>query len=298
MKALIDADIVVYEAGNAADYRYYTVDNIQFTTMKEARAYVQDTYRVVNKKDQNPFITFHRDPTPVQYSLSNCKELIGRIMERTGSTKGQLYLTSDDKSNYRFGRATLRPYKGNRKPDTKPCRYHEMREYLVNSWGAEMISGREADDALGCAQTENERVYHTMLLEGQQEGCYRTVLCSKDKDLKMIPGLRFDWQRDEMYEITMEEADAWFYYQLIAGDSTDHIQGVPGTGDVGATEALAGIDTNRGRYETAFELYRRACEKAGEDTAEDAVLSRLRENADLLWIQREEGVMWEVPSNG
>jgi hypothetical protein len=284
MKALIDADIIVYSAGSAADHRYYVVDEKEFSYKSEAQEYVQQTYGITedkyeSKKDwraaMEPFITFVVDSAPVQYSLSNCKGLITSIMESTGAKTATLYLTSDDQSNYRFERATIKPYKGNRSNSVKPTRYEEMRKYLVNQWGAIMVHGKEADDAMGIAQCQAED--------------NTTIICSCDKDLLMIPGWHYNWQKDGAQQVSIEQGWRNFYYQLLIGDATDNIPGVPG---VGAKNKLA-VSIRDGGFEFDREIIEMAILTEYIRKYEYKAWEAMRENADLLWIQQQEDVLWE-----
>lgn len=65
------------------------------------------------------------------------------MMPKVGDYQG--YLTGSN--NYRMEIAKEAPYKGNRVQE-KPEHYALLREYLVMSWGFEMIEGQEADDAI------------------------------------------------------------------------------------------------------------------------------------------------------
>jgi hypothetical protein len=296
MKALIDADIIVYEAGSAADTTYYTVDDKEFPLISDARTYVEETYGIPrtgkhadgdkNIKHQDRFIEFHRDGAPVEYSLSNCRQIISNIMQSTGAKTGTLYLTSDDHSNYRYERATIKPYKGTRSSTGKPFWYKEIRDYLVTKWGAIVVYGREADDALGCAQMEAWD-------EDWAGNPDDTIICTKDKDLDMIPGWHYNWQTDNAYKISDEQGWRNFYYQLLIGDATDNIAGCPGVGKKNA-EAVAikagAFPFDRAEFETViFDMYKSKYANINDPMAWEA----MRENADLLWIQREEGVLWE-----
>jgi hypothetical protein len=304
MKALIDGDIMVYSCGAAADRRFFVVDNTEFDLISQAREYISETYGINKESDpkdwrkkQDPFIKRELEGTPVQYSLSNVKELMHSIMDSSGATTGQVFLTSDDKSNYRFKRATIKEYKGNRKDAVKPTKYHEMREYLVKQWGAQVIHGAEADDAMGYTQYQMEQAYEKAVWdEGDLLDIWesdRSIICSCDKDMDMIPGWHYNWQKDKAYEVSEEEAWRFFYWQLLVGDSTDNIPGCPG---VGEKNPLA-MSIKDGTFPGGGAFSRRGIERVVSDRyvekLGDKAWEAMRENADLLWIQREKGVLWE-----
>ena len=129
-----------------------------------------------------------------------------------------------------------------------------------------MIEGREADDALGCAQTKE------------------TCIVSIDKDLDMIPGAHYNFVKDQFYEVNEEQAWHSFYKQLLTGDRTDNIPGITGIGPKKAEKLLDG-------HKGQMDLHRRVEQAYKEHYAKDA-LSLMNERGSLLWIQREPGVVW------
>jgi 5'-3' exonuclease len=66
------------------------------------------------------------------------------------------------------------------------------------------------------------------------------IICSIDKDLKCISGKHWDVKKNIMIHVSEEEAMQNYYIQLLKGDPTDNIMGVPGIGDVKAQRLLAG----------------------------------------------------------
>ena len=173
------------------------------------------------------------------------------------------YLTGGN--NFRFDIATIKPYKGKRPP--KPKYLPETRDQLVERWGAEVVEGQEADDAIGIKATE---------LDGD------CTIVSIDKDLLMIPGTHYNFVKKEWTEVSQEQGDYFFYKQLLTGDQVDNIQGVPGIGPKKAERAYEECTTVKEMYTKALEMY-----KGDTDS--------LLENARLLWLRRYEGEMWEPP---
>lgn len=64
------------------------------------------------------------------------------------------------------------------------------------------------------------------------------VVASIDKDLQCIPGRHWLIHKNKMITVSEEDAMRHYYTQLIVGDSTDNIRGVPGVGPVKAYRAL------------------------------------------------------------
>ena len=82
----------------------------------------------------------------------------------------------------------------------------------------------EADDLLG--------------IYGQTPG---TVMVTIDKDLRTVPGVHFNPDKDlEPVTVTPEEAQKARLRQWLTGDSTDNIPGIPGIGPKKADKILGG----------------------------------------------------------
>ena len=137
--------------------------------------------------------------------------LVEDILTGINAEEYKLFLSG--KNNFR--KEIYPEYKANRK-QPKPKHLEACRRYLLEHWEASLVDGYEADDALGMNQTPE------------------TVICSLDKDLKMIPGVHYDFVKKELSVVTPEAAMRTFYTQLLTGDSGDNIKGCPGIGKVKA----------------------------------------------------------------
>lgn len=206
MRANIDGDIVLYEAGFSAETSYYRVcDEECFPTKRDAVEWA-NYYEV-----DHEYIEKVIKPLPLAKALSRTNELINNIVKGAGCKDFRLYLTGG--GNFRIKEATTLPepfnvYKGNRDSSHRPHWYKEIKEYLLTSWGAVLVEGSEADDVLGYEQNES------------------TVLCSIDKDLKMIQGWHYDWRKDVKQFVNQKDAEDFYYEQLLTGDRTDNIPGL------------------------------------------------------------------------
>ena len=204
-------------------------------------------------------------------------ERISKILEETEATDYMLFLT-ESRSNFRKDVATILPYKGNR-PSDKPPHWENIREHLIEEYEAEVVKGFEADDALGIKQMA--------LIKGDRSLSHievETIICSRDKDLGMIPGWHYQWEcgKQAMRKWFVDETDGlrFFYKQLITGDSTDNILGLFGVGEKSTlVKALDNIDDE-------LEMYRHVRSKY-EDRFGSYYWQFLLENAKLLWILRE-----------
>lgn len=83
------------------------------------------------------------------------------------------------------------------------------------------------------------------------------IICSIDKDLRCIPGMHYFMHKgkERLVEVTEEEARMNYYIQLLRGDPTDNIPGVPGIGEVKAAKALAGCVSEEDFQEVVVSHY-------------------------------------------
>jgi hypothetical protein len=275
--ALLDGDVLVYRCGFAAQHtEYYIYDKTMpefgwvamYRYMKEAKAYINgiDDY----------YIKSLLVVEPVENAIHNLKASIRAAMTNTRSDTYELYLSGEN--NFRESIATIRPYKGKRDPNAKPVHYNALREYCLLQYNATIVDNQEADDALGIRQ------FPTWEKEN-------TVICTIDKDLDMIPGKHYNFSTKEHYWVDNKEATYNFYKQLLMGDVTDNIVGVPGIGKKGATSILEGCETEGDMYAAVWGAYQNAYTEADIHMIDAIVL----ENARLLWIRREPDQLWNPP---
>jgi len=191
-------------------------------------------------------------------------ELMHRILFETNADSYMLYLSGS--ANYRLD---YNPeYKANRDPNNKPILLPQIRQYLQEAWNATICDGIEADDALGISQCTSE---------------IDTVICSIDKDLHQIPGLHYNFVKQEYKEVDSWEGLKFLYKQLLIGDLVDNIIGVYGIGKVKANRIIDACLSEREMYEEVQMLY---------DNDE-----RLHMNAHCLYIQKKPNDRWEVPTD-
>ena len=271
MLALIDADLIAYEAASAADM-------------------VDEGY------ERRSF----------DYVIDKVDESIRFITENSGCDSYELFITGKD--NFRYDIATVKPYKGNRSDKPKPF-YLESTRKLLESYGAVVCDGMEADDMLAVRAREME----------YKDCC----ICSRDKDLRMVPCMQYSWEVglqpewgpelvDTLGELHFRFSDKilkngeksnaikkvwgtglkWFYAQLIIGDSTDNISGLEGKGGGLVHQVIHPCTSEEELFTAAFSAY---TDKYGDTAAE-----RLLEQGRLLWMHDtldEEGkvILWELP---
>ena len=258
---LVDADTICYANGFAVEQSIYvTEDGAVHGTAGQAAKHCDseglDVLQIQQMVDYEPLAN-------CLHSVKNC---LKQIQNRTGCTNLRIFLSGE--TNFRYDIATIRPYKGNRS-SRKPHWFEDTRKYLIDMWGAEVVQGIEADDALGIFSDRE------------------TILATIDKDLDMIPGLHYNYKKDTLYDVDHFSALRNFYMQLLTGDTCDNIRGVPGVGKVTARKLLKGCTTEEEMYWTCLHEYCRTHDKPYE---------ALLETARLLWILREPKQEWLPPA--
>jgi len=234
---------------------------------------------------------------PSEFSLvSNVLDKrIEEIEQAVGATEPpRLYLTG--KGNFREVVAFTKGYKANRKDLVKPYHTANLKAYMNNKYDTVTVEGMEADDQLCIDQA-------LALKEGK-----RTVICTRDKDLRMMPGMHYGWecgqQREYGPKLVTPDGDlelsangkkltgtgmSFFYAQMLMGDTTDNIPGCPGIGPKKAYMILKDVPVSE-MFSVVQATYH------GKGLGDDVIL----EQGMLLWMVRElhedgSPVMWELP---
>lgn len=278
LQALIDADILLYEIGHISEF-----DEVDAAGDKTGEHIIWKFDRVADLLD----------------------EKINSINEDSGATgKPKLFLSSikhfyKDKflPNFREELAVSKPYKGTRKNE-KPFHYYNIYHHLAKNYDTKIANGFEADDLMGIEQCSRG---------------LETVICSRDKDLRMIPGFHYGWECGKQGEfitkqysdlgeielVTRKDANgkskdskivgggkAFFFNQCLTGDVVDNIGGLDRCGPVKAFNLLSEC-RDEGEYKAVVEhAYK---DKYGEEHWYE----KLQEQSRLLWIWREKFKFYE-----
>ena len=143
---LVDADILLYSCGFAAEESVYeTEDGEVHATPTQAKKWIE-------AEGISSEIIKRTEAEAVSHPLRLAKNLLLRVKEATDADELRLFLTGS--KNFRVDIATIKPYKGNR-PDSKPLHYQAIKDYLIGKWGAEVTTGYEADDKLSIEQCKD-----------------------------------------------------------------------------------------------------------------------------------------------
>ncbi len=162
------------------------------------------------------------DMDDASWAISGFDSAVERMLIETGTKNPVLCFTGSD--NFRY--SILPTYKLNRQGRPKPILLDTLIEHAWDTWACKAVDCLEADDVMGIMATS-------------LPGCY--VIATIDKDLKQIPGIHYNWRKERLRKVQSSEADYWFYFQVLTGDSTDGYAGCPGIGVKRARTVLKGV---------------------------------------------------------
>jgi hypothetical protein len=187
--------------------------------------------------------------------------------------------------NFRDRLAVTKPYKGNRSGD-KPYHFKNLTDYICSRYTVKVANGLEADDLLA--------IDHRLDPDN-------TIICSRDKDLRMVPGRHYGWPMGFLPSFGPKLVDEigylgepknnklagggykFFCAQMLMGDTVDNIPGLPGSGPVAAFKLLDAMNTKEDLTAAVIGAYK----KYFHDKNLDGWEEYFKEQASLLWIVRE-----------
>lgn len=268
---LWDGDILLYQVGFAAE-----------------------TYWRKVHEEQGVEIDVEQNPPPFDVAQTILDERISNthaILETTRSP--EFYFTG--KGNFRNEICTT-GYK--KRIGRKPYHHQNIKAYLKGKYPELWfeLDGLEADDLLAVRQCEDVE---------------NTIIISSDKDLLQVPGWHYSFEYgnvpsfgpllvDGFGKIWLDDknklrgyGEKFFYAQLIMGDPTDSIIGIPKSGPSRAFKLLSNTNTPVEAFKAVREAYRAFYGDSGDD--------KLLENGRLLWIVRkldefDNPVIWSFPN--
>jgi hypothetical protein len=158
---------------------------------------------------------------------------------------------------------------GRHKDPSKMNRFVPMIRHIAVKEGLAIYGiGREVDDLL--------RMWHTQALEVNEPH----VVVSIDKDLRCMPGTHYNPQKRECSIVTDYEALELFYRQLLMGDQSDSIPGLPGIGPIKAEKLLKEAYSEEEMQIVVAYTYR--------EVMGDGWYDWLLSNGKMIYIQRHE----------
>lgn len=169
----------------------------------------------------------------------NAEQAVETLRGLAAAEHVHLHLTpKGSHKGHRYTLAILKEYQGNRKNKEKPKYLDLMRTWLAERFPGTLHTLCEADDGMSSAQ-------YAAIAEGRGN---LSIIASKDKDLRMVPGLHLDWDRGCITESTefgnisviekvspsgtktkklVGHGQKFFWAQMLMGDTADNISGLP-----------------------------------------------------------------------
>ncbi len=247
---------------------------------------------------------------PFDYVAKILNERIASICKSVGTTATpRLFLTEG--KTFRYDLAKTKPYKGTRTVK-KPWHYENISVYMRDVLGAETVRVIEADDKLAITHVSSKET---------------TIICSRDKDLRQVPGWFFSWELgrqpsfgpiyiDTLGTISLSDDHKSikatglysFYAQVLTGDKVDNIPGLLGCGPVAAYDILT-CEPEQNKYNDPSDqslIDRVVCayreyylHVENPDDILDIWAERLLEQGRLVWMTRKlyldgSPVLWEL----
>ena len=171
--------------------------------------------------DGDSLIYYEMGKSSLTEALHGIDERISAMLNKCGADNYAGFLTQG--KCFRYAVAKNRPYKGNRKYGDKPIIFPAIKEYLKQHYKFTIVPELEADDLVSVYHNEN------------------TVICSPDKDvLLQNVGTHYNYGKAEKVIVNADQATRFLWKQVLMGDSTDGIEGIP---KVGPKTAEAWLET-------------------------------------------------------
>lgn len=264
VRPLIDGDLLRYEVGFASQ-----------STDEEGLLFVHsfDTaLEHLDKRLNEIQVALETEEPPLIY-LTSDEKLVTKLNKRGAGL--------EYKPNFREAIAKTKPYKANR-TGNKPYHYDNLTQHLINCFDCKLAIGLEADDLLS--------IDHNLHPDS-------TAICSRDKDLRITPGLHYGWSSGNNRSFGPRKIDAlgylerqpdgkvrggglkFFYSQLLTGDSVDNIPGIPKYGPVKAYKLLHECESEEELFKNVAAIY---IDVVGENWRD-----YFKEQAGLLWMIQE-----------
>jgi hypothetical protein len=170
--------------------------------------------------DADSLLYYEMDKPTLEEAVYGIDERIGKMLYECNTSQLAGFLTEGKCFRY----DVMDTYKGNRKGRPKPPTFYALREYLKQHYGFWGVPILEADDLVSYYSYTDKR---------------STIICSPDKDvLYQCVGMHYNYQKAEFLHTSPDEALKFLWKQVLMGDSTDNIQGIPGVGDKTSTNWL------------------------------------------------------------
>lgn len=277
MQPLIDADVLRYEIGSCGEYN--ETDEATGETRHVIREwdFVQELFEGRIKSICED-VGATREPLLFLTGSETAFTMVNRMEGNSGEAKLSLDVP------FRERVATVKPYKGTRR-EGKPFHFDNLTAFILGNYKTRVSNGLEADDLMCIEQWSRYKDFDT-------------IICSRDKDLRMCPGWQYGWECGKQPSFGPELVDnkgnirlsadnktikgvglKFFFAQMLIGDTVDNIPGCPKVGPVKAFKLLEECNTKREHELAVIGAYK--------DFYGGEYQERLEEQSKLLWMVRE-----------
>lgn len=185
--------------------------------------------------DADSLLYFEMGKDTLEEAIDGINQRIQQIIIETEAESYIGYLTLG--KCFRYAAAKTKPYKYNRKGGMKPPIFYALRAYVQQAHGFISVDGYEADDMVGIGRDYFVSAGHEV------------TISSPDKDvLQQLAGKHYNYQKAEFIETSCEEAEKFLWKQVLMGDSTDGIPGIPGLGPKTADAIIDNMPESKLEY--------------------------------------------------
>lgn len=178
-----------------------------------------------------------------------------------------------------FRKKVYPDYKKNR--HSKPKLLAALRRYMQDNYDCYIRPTLEADDVVGILAT------HPRLVRGEK------IVVSIDKDLQSVPCTLYNPDKpSKPRKITQDDADLFFFTQVLTGDPVDTYPGCPGVGPKKAEHILGGLHQTE-RWPAVVAAYKERG-LTGKDALVQARCARILRWEDYDY-QKKRPKLWQPP---
>jgi len=213
----------------------------------------------------------------VSETLDFCKakrdvnNFIKSLLRKTNCKKYHLCFTH--KINFRY--SVFPKYKANREQNIPPKLLNLLKEFMFKNHSCKSWKFLEADDLMGILGTGEPDKY---------------VLTTIDKDFESLPVILFNWDKDETPRlISKHDADYYFHYQWLKGDSGDGFKGCNKIGDKKARAILNSVSPEDWT-KIVVETYANKC-YSWKEILQQAQMARILRHTDYNF-KTKEPILW------
>lgn len=267
MRTLIDGDIIVYRSAFACEQGKYDIFDTggnlveSFQYKCDVKNWIEEQQRcdLEEQGESKEYVVEHQTVVTAdsEEAKSIAKCMVQDILLFNKANSYDIFLSGGGST---FRHKLDKDYKAHRV--RVPVYKDVVRDYLVDTFKAEITpSTHEADDLLGITQYNFDP--------------YETIICSIDKDLRMIPGRHYNILTRAKSTVSKEEAMSNFLRQMLIGDRVDNIKGIKGIG-----EKKAKLIVDNFPKRNPFDLIAECYEING------LTVEQMDTTARLLWILR------------